>query len=142
MNNGCSAAAILFIPNRLWETTTTTWHQQVRSGPGYMYLASSILWSIVNLVAFNLLPILEFRARTLSQWEFLSDLPFVVLLLDVMRLPSIPPFSQSETGMYLLVDVPSTDQNTTVIATGYVLFCCGGVESGSSSILINIIIRI
>lgn len=52
-------SAILFIPNRLRETTTTTtWHQQAR-----LCFASSNLWSIVILVAFNLPPNGEFWAR-------------------------------------------------------------------------------
>lgn len=52
-------SAILFIPNRLRETTTTTtWHQQAR-----LCFASSNLWSIVILVAFNLPPNGEFWAQ-------------------------------------------------------------------------------
>lgn len=124
-------SAILFITNRLRETTTTTtWHQQAR-----LCFASSNLWSIVILVAFNLPPNGSSGPGIPSQWEFLSIGAFV-MLLDVMLLLSLE--------YYLLVDVPSTDQNTTVIATGYVLFCYGGVDRGGQHHhhLIHIIIRI
>lgn len=74
-------SAILFITNRLRETTTTTtWHQQAR-----LCFASSNLWSIVIWVAFNLPPNGSSGPGIPSQWEFLSIGAFV-MLLDVMLL--------------------------------------------------------